>query len=69
MTFEKMMRTLAWLKDELGYSGQVLATGGGEISLCLNTQVDRLVHRELLRRGFIYWNSDYIYRPYRPIKS
>lgn len=63
MTLMKMLDILEHLAHCSAQHGMIFATSGGEIAFELNGQPDRSVHDYLLRKGFIYHDGNYIYRP------
>lgn len=65
MKAEKLIRVLAWLQFG-GWSPHnimVGVTGGCELKLEFNGQLDRTADRWLRSRGFVEVDGDYIYRP------
>jgi hypothetical protein len=66
MTFKKMLSVLTFLGAEgWGANGWIGVSTGGELKLTPTGQLSRIRHDGLLRRGFVYVDGDYIYRPRR----
>ncbi len=68
MTLKKLLALLEWIRNAEGINlrGSFLqTTGGGELAISFNTQPPRSLHDVLMRRGFILWEGEYIYRPYK----
>lgn len=66
MTLKKLLLLLQDIQLMTGISmhgSYISTTGGGELQLDFNTQPSRRMHEYLRRKGFIYWETHYIYRP------
>ena len=66
MRLYKLLEILQQLKVwGVNFHGMIYPTGGGEIALEFQGQLEHHVHDYLLDKGFVDVDCDYIYRPRR----
>ena len=65
MTLKKMMELGLWIAEQ-GINPRAVFIGvgtGGELTLNFQEQLDRHIHKELLKKRFVYHDATYTYRP------